>query len=232
MDKSKITQIEKEVTINRKLRFNARQYAGYDNTVTDEVVIKEMFDENVYQVSARDVADGIVIDIGGNVGMFSVYASILGAKKIVAFEPEEDNQDMFSENVRLNNLANVELYPFAVSGQKTEFEIYKSQAASKKVEYAGEIDCPKQKVEAVGINDILNRYNEIAVLKIDCEGEEYNIFKAINSDNIKKIVYITGEFHKTSQEEYGEFMARLSLTHNVHIFGQYDLGGNFYARKY
>jgi len=120
----------------------------------------------------------------------------------------------------------------AVSDKECQFEIYKSQAASKKVEYAGDIDCPKQKVRAAGINDILDEYDEIAVLKIDCEGEEYKIFQAMSLDNLKKIAYITGEFHKADQQTYGELLAKLSLTHNIHIFGQHDLGGNFYARRY
>jgi FkbM family methyltransferase len=232
MEESNITQIDKEVLITRKLNFYVREEAGYDPTVTDRIVIREMFDENVYQVFSKDVYNGTVLDIGANIGAFSVFASILGAKHVIAYEPEDENGQMFKQNIEVNNLTNISLRPNAVSNKDEEFEIYKAQGATKRTEYAGEIDVPKQKVKAIDINKILDELDEVAVLKIDCEGAEWDILSAISPDNMKKLVYITGEFHKTTPEIYGALMSKLSLTHNTHAFGHFDQGGQIYAKRY
>jgi FkbM family methyltransferase len=223
---------EKEINISRKLVFNVRENPGYDPTVTDKIVIREIFDDNVYQVFPDDIRDGIIVDIGGNVGMFSIYCSLFGAKEIHAFEPEDENRHIFEQNVEANHIKNITIYPFAVSDKSEKFEIYKAQAVTKRTDYCEPIDVPRQMVEAFGINSILAGIDEVAILKIDCEGGEYPIFKGITLENLKKIKFITGEFHKSTEEEYGTMLAKLSLTHNVHVFGQHDKGGQIYAKRY
>jgi FkbM family methyltransferase len=228
-----MAKFEKEIVINRKLTFDVREETGYDPTITDEIVIREIFDDNVYQIYPDDVRDGIVVDIGANVGIFSIYCSLLGAKEIFAFEPEDDNRTMLIKNMNANHISNINFSSFAVSGKNETFEIYKAQGATKRTEYADkELDVKKQKVKAKAINEILDGMQEIAVMKIDCEGGEYPIFAAITEENLKKIKYITMEFHKSTQEEYGIMLAKLSLTHNVHVFGHFDQGGQLYAKRY
>jgi FkbM family methyltransferase len=227
MDKSDITKIEHE-----GLTFFVRNTPGYDVTVTDRIVIREIFEENVYQVGNDDVLDGTVVDIGGNVGVFSIYAAALGAKRVLAFEPEDDNAEIFRMNLEANETDNVELNHVAVAGEDKEFEIYKAQGATKRIEFAKNLKVPTQKVKAVSINKIMDELDEVAVLKIDCEGGEYDIFEGITIENLKKIRYITGEFHKASAAAYGKLLAKLSFTHNIHVFGAHDYGGQLYARRY
>ena len=230
-----LTKIEQDKPINRKLFFFIRETPGYYENITDQIVIREIFDENVYQLTTKDVCDGIVLDIGANVGIFSIYASLLGAKKVIAYEPEEDNGIILKKNVEANNLTNIELRPFAVSSKEETFEIYKSQGATKRIDYAPGVDWPKQTVKAQNINKILGELKEVAVMKLDCEGAEYDILAGATSENLKKCAYIVVEFHNfpnTTAEIYGAMMAKLSLTHNVHVFGQFDQGGQLYARRY
>jgi FkbM family methyltransferase len=227
MDKSDITKIEHE-----GLTFFVRNTPGYDITVTDRIVIREIFEENVYQVGVDDLMDGTVLDIGGNVGVFSILAAVLGAKRVIAFEPEDDNAEIFRMNLEANKLTNIELNHKAVAGEDKEFEIYKAQGATKRVEFAKNLKVPTQKVKAVGINKILDELDEVAVLKIDCEGGEYDIFNGISVENLKKIRYITAEFHKASATTYGKLLAKLSFTHNIHVFGAHNFGGQLYARRY
>ena len=75
---------------------------------TDIVVVKEMFEENVYEIHGWhfDDSDGVVVDIGANIGSFSIQAAYIGAKKIFAIEPEPHNLKALKNNVSLNNLEN------------------------------------------------------------------------------------------------------------------------------
>lgn len=49
---------------------------------------------------------GIFIDIGANIGYYSLMATTLGASKVLAFEPNETVRERFEFNIRSNNLEN------------------------------------------------------------------------------------------------------------------------------
>lgn len=59
------------------------------------------------------------IDVGANIGYFSLLMSRLaGAKgRVLAFEPEPQNQRLLQENIRLNSLTNVAIHSCALGAQ-------------------------------------------------------------------------------------------------------------------
>ena len=62
-------------------------FDGRDDSKTDAVVVREIWCENVYEVFDGDLSDtGIVVDLGANIGAFTLYAAALGAKKVIAVE--------------------------------------------------------------------------------------------------------------------------------------------------
>jgi FkbM family methyltransferase len=53
----------------------------------------------------RSMPEGAVFaDIGANVGMYTVFAALVRAARVVAFEPESRNYAVLNENLRLNQL--------------------------------------------------------------------------------------------------------------------------------
>ena len=59
-----------------------------DDYQTDMIVIKEIWQENVYEVKDTHFNHGgVVIDIGANIGSFSIYAADFVAT-VYAIEPE------------------------------------------------------------------------------------------------------------------------------------------------
>ena len=60
-------------------------------------------------------SDDVVIDIGANVGVFSIFAAKHTRNKVYAFEPFPDNCDIFTHVVTINHLSNVILQQVAVS---------------------------------------------------------------------------------------------------------------------
>jgi FkbM family methyltransferase len=52
--------------------------------------------------------DGVVLDIGTNIGNHTLYfANECMAKKIISFEPAQDTFAMLQENIKINHLENV-----------------------------------------------------------------------------------------------------------------------------
>ena len=48
--------------------------------------------------------DQILVDIGANVGMYTIWAAITAGVRVYSFEPESQNYAILTENIRLNNL--------------------------------------------------------------------------------------------------------------------------------
>ncbi len=57
-----------------------------------------------------------VVDVGANIGLYTIYLSkAVGPQGMVlAFEPDPENVKLLRENVRLNNCANVKIFPYAL----------------------------------------------------------------------------------------------------------------------
>lgn len=73
-------------------------------------------------------ADDVFIDIGANVGIYSIWAAITGAAKVYAFEPESQNFATLNKNIFLNALSGrVVAYCTALSDQAGFGPLYLSE---------------------------------------------------------------------------------------------------------
>ncbi|WP_438979919.1 FkbM family methyltransferase [Polynucleobacter sp.] len=231
---------------SKPVDFVTRSKAGYDVTVTDKIVIGEIFGENVYQIEDGMFEDtGICIDIGGNVGAFSIYAIMRGAKKAYAFEPDTQNYNILLENIKINDLKG-KVVPIkkGILDREDTVKLYNGQGASfvkgnktptpeaQRILDTGDI--PDEQIEVISLKEAYKQIEHVYcdVLKIDCEGSEYKIIEGADKDTINKARFITMEFHSTDEVTFGKMIAKLSLTHNIHIIGKYDVGGQIYAHRY
>jgi FkbM family methyltransferase len=61
----------------------------------------------------------------------------------------------------------------------------------------------KEIVDSININDLLlNIKEKINFMKVDCEGSEFELFKTISDDNLKKIDKIIVEVHGDVIEKF------------------------------
>lgn len=65
--------------------------------------------------------DDVLLDVGANVGVYTVAAAALGAARVVAVEPFEPNVEALRANIALNEIAErVSVLPFAASAHDGE----------------------------------------------------------------------------------------------------------------
>jgi FkbM family methyltransferase len=50
-------------------------------------------------------AQAVLLDVGANVGMYSIFAALAREARVYAFEPESQNYAILNENIQLNGLA-------------------------------------------------------------------------------------------------------------------------------
>jgi FkbM family methyltransferase len=67
----------------------------------------------------------VLLDIGANVGTYSIYAASVKNLRVMSFEPEASNFSILNKNIRLNNCSDlVTAYPIAVGTENTFTKLY------------------------------------------------------------------------------------------------------------
>ncbi|MCV0399644.1 MAG: FkbM family methyltransferase [Nitrosarchaeum sp.] len=160
------------------------------------------------------VKNSIVIDIGGNVGDSAIYFALKGAKKVISFEPSIKNSEFAKKNIELNNLNDKIIFNLKAVTANTGFikiDPDMSGNQGKITHHENGIEIP-----SITLDDIVkNHVSENAVLKIDCEGCEYDIINQTSDSTLKYFSHIQIEYHhgykdlKTKLEKIG-FVVKIS----------------------
>jgi len=156
--------------------------------------IYEVFEEEEYKF--LNVKDKNVLDIGAFVGDSPIYFILKGAKKVYAIEPHPDAYNEMLENIKLNNMEN-KIVPInmGISYEKDYITIEVrdiTHVAFSIFKYNNNIGI---KVPAGKLSNIIEKYNiDAQILKMDCEGWEYDIILK-DYDTIKEFDEIGFEYH-------------------------------------
>lgn len=200
-----------------------------DEQPTDAMVVREMFEENVYRLNESMLPLGaIVLDLGANIGAFSLLAAKLQSDcTVYAYEPESANYKCLLRNIELNNAAQIKPYKFAVGAKAGVSNIIESGGGS----YL-DPDTDGEQVTLVTLDAIIKEHklDQVDVLKIDVEGWENDII--IASKKLAQIKYIMIEFDNRHGIRLGALVEKLSETHHVEILGAASRGGDIYAHRY
>ena len=208
------------------IKFDLR--SDYD---TDLIVVKEIWDENVYEVNDGHFnKGGVVIDIGANIGSFSIYSAHKGAT-VYAVEPEPHNLEALKTNVSINNMQDViHILPYGISNYKGT-AVINDMGGGSTIKDDGIFGA---EIEIMTLDNLFSLYNieEVDILKIDVEGAELEIINGAAKETLNKCKYITMEFDIRSGNKLGEMTQKLSETHHVRTMGSWERGGMIWAWLY
>lgn len=190
-----------------KLRTNSTDLQAFAN-----VWLLEEYNEKEFKIMENDT----VIDIGAHIGFFTLYASQFCNKgRILSFEPIKENYDLLLENIQINNILNVTAFNQAVYNEKKTVKIYLSKDQAAHSSYSEQTNFVE--VESISLKEIIDSY-KISIcnfLKLDCEGAEYDILKALPDEYFKNIMKICLEYHfsNTKPNLIRELKDRLEKLH-------------------
>ena len=179
------------------------------------LVFKEIFMTDVYEIDtlvSQLPARPVVIDIGANAGFFDIQLlSKVKQATIYAYEPMMANikalQQTMVQNPRLQQ--NIRLFPMAVTGQPlTHLDLFAEAEENSQVvasAFAGfnENNSQKITVPCITLTEIIqqNKLQSVDLLKLDCEGGEYDIIYHTAPDLIRRIKRMTIEVHNLDNEK-------------------------------
>ena len=187
------------------------------------------------------VKDKIVVDIGASVGDSAIYFAARGAKQIYAFEPFFKSFNKAKENITLNGYdKQITILNKAVGIQGTvELDPDYNNNNSSTLNHwrKGGI-----KVDVVNLEQIIDDYNiNQGVLKMDCEGCEYDAILNAQMSTLRKFSEIKLEYHYghkclVSKLKDSGFLVKFSKplymkSRDINAKKEFLLYGYIYARQ-
>lgn len=171
---------------------------------SDIHVFAEIWLDNVYLRKFNLNDDSIVIDIGAHIGLFSLFIyRKLKNVRIFSFEPNLENYNLMVENIKKNNAKKLSTFNMAVSSKigSILFFINEKDPAGHSIfkKSTSSVNVTSVTLEKI-IND--NKISSCELLKLDCEGAEYDIIMNTPQEILVKINKISLEYEKIPQINY------------------------------
>jgi len=171
-------------------------------TAMDVWIIIETYLGHNYEQNSFDIQhDWLIIDIGAGLGEFSITAAKKCLNGVVyAYEPFRESFELMEENILLNSVMNIVVYPYAVGGKvgpmqlKTGSGVPVLYSTAMNDDHVGRHDTI---VQATTLDEVFGSFHieNCDLIKIDCEGAEYDILFETNPVTLQKIKRICLEYH-------------------------------------
>lgn len=143
--------------------------------------------------------DAIVLDVGAHVGTFAVRAAHESPRgHVYAFEPTSENSALLRENIARNRLTNLTVVQAAVGAKPGRATIALDDANTGMHSlYASTSGKRAEEVEVVTLDDVIDerKLHRVDLLKLDCEGAEYDIILGASRTTLALIQRLAVEYH-------------------------------------
>ncbi|MBW2035550.1 MAG: FkbM family methyltransferase [Deltaproteobacteria bacterium] len=196
---------KKEKLLEVKMRDGCNLFirGGYN----DFQIFHRIYMRDEYHVS--EIPPGrwkCVVDVGANVGMFSARVSGM-THRVIAYEPFPENFAWLERNVA--TISNVTPVCKAVAGKEGVVCLYRPV----KDEMSGRHSCFQEidglmsgkcdNVPAITLDQLFAEHtiDHCDLLKIDVEGQEYDILYATSDPTFERIHRIHGEYHNVAEHD-------------------------------
>lgn len=199
---------------------------------SDADVIREAFDENVYQLKAELFSgDKVFLDIGANIGSQSLYvSSIVPDARIIAIEPQPENFSLLESNVEMNG-KHFELDNRAVWYKAGKMKIKADSGGS----YLS--DDGQDEVELVTLATIFAEYDldDVSVMKVDIERQ--NAERLLINTPIELLSHCESlcvefdGYEGSDKTLLGSLIQHLNSHFHIDYIGNENTGGNLWATR-
>ena len=164
--------------LNQKQRVQLEGFSLYvmpDDYIGASIMSSRTYEPHVTKVIRRELNEGeIFLDLGANIGYFSMLASsiVKNKGKVLAFEPNPQNLQLMYESKVFNKCSNLTIYPYAASDAANILR-FTTVGSNGGVVSEHSVD---QKhyllVQAVVIDEILRDEKRMDLIKMDIEAHE------------------------------------------------------------
>jgi FkbM family methyltransferase len=167
----------------------------------DASTLAEIFVDDCYVREITLPSNPVVVDIGGFVGDFSLYAvKRLNARRVIVYEPSPRNWALLLKNIA-NNQCEDRIEPVnkaVTDGGNVMMNVDAPDEYQCMVSAYRPSEQPLSLVRGISLAQLLREHavESVDLLKIDCEGGEFAILESTRSDVFSRIRNIVFEYHQ------------------------------------
>jgi FkbM family methyltransferase len=172
-----------------------------DWTVVHEIALAGSY-SRAFRHLASGLDGGIIVDLGANIGCFSLTCAALNpACQVVAYEPEPSNVSAFQMNLQLNpQLASrIRLIPKAVSADNGTgvLNVSSNLAGTNIIAHHRDDSTVQLEVPIAGfLSTVMTIEEPIRLVKMDIEGSEFAVVESTPLEAWARIPAIAMEIHE------------------------------------
>lgn len=165
---------------------------------------------------------GLVFDIGGNIGQYTLlFSDLVGEKgKVVTIEPDYKNFSFLQFNVNVNNLSNVVCLKKGISDTPGVVEFYRdTETGGRKGSFERAFVHQNfkgftEKVETTTLDSLIEEYGCPHFVKVDVEGFEAKVINGLTKQ-LKNTVFLVEVREETKQEVFHYFQQREYVCYHI-----------------
>jgi FkbM family methyltransferase len=195
------------------------------------VEFKEIVMDDAYLRGFRPGAIGqgqdgqmAIIDVGANLGFFSLYIKgVFPQAKVIGIEPLPGNYRFMQQNLDLNPQLGQSVVGVnaALAAARGSLRLRSRRGGEFPTDATLWTEGDKGttfEVPALALADLLSQYevSRVSLLKLDCEGAEYDILYRAKPEVLERVEAITMEVHKGRADNeniqaLGQFLCRMGF---------------------
>jgi FkbM family methyltransferase len=174
------------------------------------IYFKHCYTPSGFEVGEQDV----VVDVGANIGVFSVFAASRSRARIVAIEPHPANVEFLLKNVKANGHSGIEVVAAALTDRRGSVRLrverkgvmHRLVEADERARPEASLEVPGETLDELVVSRGVDR---IDLLKMDCEGAEGRILRSLAPAVLQRIGRLAMEFHDDASPLHHDELQRL-----------------------
>ncbi len=160
-------------------------------------MLYEQYIDRTYEKYRRLKKGDIVVDVGANIGVFTVMAAQQAGSEgmVIAIEPEDKNLKILRRNIEENNLENVVVVPKGLWSREGKLKLYIAPFISHSFMKQDREDF--QEVDVDTLENIIQHLGvrEPDFIKVDIEGSEVEALKGMEAILRSNVTLAIAAYH-------------------------------------
>ncbi len=160
-------------------------------------IYKEIFVDKCYDFPPVEHPNPVIFDVGANTGLFAIrMKQLYPDAQLYCFEPNATNFYQLATNIKLSLFKNVKIFQLGVGGtsRMEKLYIHQTNIGGHSIYQSETNSLEFTEIELVSLNDLFKKYNieTCNLLKMDCEGAEFEIIKSLDialASKIEKLIF-------------------------------------------
>lgn len=188
--------------------------------------IKETFIDRFYEVYGFAIQPGwVVMDIGAGLGEYTLFAAQTPKTRVFGFEPFPESFALLQENIQLNKTQNIRAFEEAVGAQSGTLTLDLSSGEPLQFQSqdgSAPVNEKRLTVKSISLVDVFKKLeiNACDLIKLDCEGAEYDILFNTPPEMLQRIDHFVMEYHdnttKYNHTDLSQFLEKQGFQVDVY----------------